>query len=77
MLHGPHVHNFAESYEALAADGLALRAEDPAALEAAVAAVWQAGREATASRWARAPLRHEALALVQALQQLAEPATDA
>ena len=77
VLHGADVRNFAESYEALAAEGLALRAEDPAALEAAVAAAWQAGRGETAARWSRAPLRREALTLVQALQHMVESGTSA
>lgn len=77
VLHGPRVHHFAESYQALDAQGLARRADDPAAIEAAVAAAWKTGREANAERWARSPLRHEALALVQALQRLAEPGSGA
>ncbi len=72
VLHGPRVDNFSESYRALDAEGLALRADDPAAIEAAVAAAWRTGRQATAERWERSPLRHEALALVQALQHMAE-----
>jgi hypothetical protein len=48
-----------------------LQADTAAAVETAVHAAWQAGRGATAERWAGSPLQREALALVVALEGLA------
>ena len=43
VLHGPHVWNFAESYERLDAMGLSRQVADADALADAVAAVWASG----------------------------------
>ena len=51
VLHGPTVHNFADSYAALDADGLAQGVQTPEAIAQAVRQAWQIGRAPALARW--------------------------
>jgi 3-deoxy-D-manno-octulosonic-acid transferase len=51
VLHGAQVHNFSDSYEALAADGLTCLAQDPGLIARLVQQAWREGRPPPLAHW--------------------------
>jgi 3-deoxy-D-manno-octulosonic-acid transferase len=51
VLHGAQVHNFSDSYEALAADGLTCLAQDPGLIARLVQQAWREGRSPPLAHW--------------------------